>query len=533
MGSGRAAQFLLGSWSIIARCCRKAFQILSIGNTSRLSHLPKLAGYLRLFLQFNGNLRYIQKHVPFYPVPYSLPQGFTTRYRLNQYGKSYCPSVTGLNDMFTNSAYIGHWTIYDIVVNTDNHHLFVDTSTFMKTFNYLSKMGLNGETNPFYRRLGTSRSLDESQRPVEPPLCLGLVYSQGEKEWRSVGKEWTRSSYYRYVFRSTDQYSTPLWVRSAKHVDKLFVEWLRNKLDVTFDPSVWDQALEASQEQFRQERRRISKQLETLERLMKNQIVSLDTLDDPDMIRAVQQRYADAKAESTRLEEQLIALENEQTRIAGIQELQRNWTVVLTSWETLSYDQKRSVLIAFADRIVMFPLKNDGIEIEIYGRIVRYRGQAAKRFTYQPMRAVETYEQFVRRLGDAPLPMRLHATTWMPHFPYRTWRSIQERILLVAGKGVKVRRKRTLGVNEPSPSTCPTPMKSAGRCWRETSSSTTAKARAFASRRTSTTPTKKCASRWTPSARSSRTAVGKLTARTALLSPNRLCPRPNQNGTPR
>ncbi len=578
--------------------------------------------YFRLFLHFSGNLRYtaryIQKHGPFYPVPYSLPEGFTTRYRLNQYGASYCPSVTGLNDMFTNSAYIGHWTIYGSVVNTDNHKPIVDTTTFMKAFNWLSKVGLDGEENPFYRRLGMTRSMDESQRPVDPPLCSGLIYSEEAGEWHLVGKDWTRQSYYRYVFRSTDQYSTPLWGRSAKRVDALIVDLLRKKLDVTFDPSVWDQALEESQEQFHQERRRISKQLDALERSMKNQIVSLDTLDDPEMIRAVQQRYADAKAESGRLEEQLVALENEQARISGIQELQKNWTVVLTAWDTLGYDQKRSVLIAFVDRIVMLPLENDSTEItiywrdntsdtvrerrfspkgktwlkeedelllklfdegaqqldiakefpdrrweKIYRRIVKYRGQSAKRFTYQPMRSIETYAQFVHRIGDAQLPTRSHWTTWTSgddrkllelterganrlkiasHFPYRTWRTIQERIRLIAGKGVKVRGKGTLGVNEtyaeyqarrnpkktqasadesnsdePSPSTCPNRTLSVERFWRATSSSTTAKGRAFALRRTSTTRMTKRAPPSPPSVRSLRMAVGSPIARTARL----------------
>lgn len=143
--------------------------------------------YYRLFLSFNGNLRatarHIHKHGPFYPEPgsFSLPVGFKTRYDVHQYGNGYCPSVTGLGDLLSNSNYIGYWTFKGVVVRTNNHPPLVPVETFMKAFNYLSKTGLDGSPNPYFKHVRENNQHDaEARRKAPLPLCLGLIFSEYE-----------------------------------------------------------------------------------------------------------------------------------------------------------------------------------------------------------------------------------------------------------------------------------------------------------------------------------------------------------------
>ena len=332
--------------------------------------------YYRLFLSFNGNLRatarYIQAHGPFYPEPgsFSLPVGFTTRNDIHQYGNGYCPSVTGLGDLLSNSNYIGYWTFKGVVVRTNNHLPLIPVETFMKAFNYLSKTTLDGSPNPYFKHIRENNQHDAEVRRKTPlPLCLGLIFSEYEGKWYQVGKEWAkRDASYRYVLRLNDQFSTQIWSRRAKHVDKRIVEMLYAKLSATFDQSVWMQSIDNSQSQLHDERRRIQKQLEFLERTMQNQIVSLDTITNADMIKAVQKRYEELQAERERLSEQLRLFENEQARLTAVSQLQQNWRVALKYWDTLKRDEKRNILFAFIDRIEALGTTEKGLTLTVFWR---------------------------------------------------------------------------------------------------------------------------------------------------------------------
>jgi len=200
---------------------------------------------------------------------------------------------------------------------------------------------------------------------------------------------------------------------------------------------------------------------------MQNQILSLDTVTNADMIKAVQKRYEESQVEHERLSEQKKLLENEQTHLTAVRLLQQNWKAALKSWETLKRDEKRSILFAFIDRIEALGTKEKGLTLTVFwrdnssdtlliepraakgiawtdsdirsllqlynkhpeqielakhfpdrqwGRIcAKLREHYGKRFhlsSYRPMKWAESYRDYVARTGENQRPLRATGVMW-------------------------------------------------------------------------------------------------------------------------
>lgn len=329
--------------------------------------------YFRLFLSYNGNLqktaRHIHKRGPFYPDPLSTspPDGFFVKYRMSINGNGYCPSLSGLKDLLTNVAYIGHWSVKRSIRIYDNHEAIVPVDMFMQVFNYLSEYTFDGYPNKAFRadRRNGRPTLDE-ERLVDRPLCAGLMVSLEEGEWHNVGTEWIKkNAAYRYVFRSVTQMKKVLWARVADHVDEAVVELLRTKLIVTFDPDAWGEMVSVAAKTHERERNRIEKQLKALEQAMEKQIVSLDSLTNPQMIHAVQDRYEEAENEHKRLTQTLRDTEDEGQRLKRLSDLEQDFTLVLEQWDAYTGEQKRGVLRLLVSSIEALPVEDYGLLLSV------------------------------------------------------------------------------------------------------------------------------------------------------------------------
>jgi hypothetical protein len=433
--------------------------------------------YFALFKKFNGNLRRTAKHIqqygPFYPDPNitPVPSGFDTRYTINWNGNGYCPSHAGLNDLLSNSVYIGHWSVKGVIVDRNNHPRIVDDDLFMHAFNRLSRVDFDGNPNTnFNGTYSHHRPSLQDERKCDPPLFLGLIYSHDDTKWRVVGHEYAnRDSFYRYVFRANSQFSHMLWSRNARRIDEIIVEMLHTKLSATFDADVWSETLASAIKQFSQEEKRLEKQLTVLETTIQNQIANLDNVTHIDLVQAIEKRYQSALQEKERLNAELADMRNEQARIKRIQELQENWSVVLSKWDSYDYAQKRNVAEAFIRRIEISATSRKGTivnihwrdntsdeqahrpfsakgkkwlqeEIELihwlyeqdagqleiavqfpgrkwnklFGVIHEKYGDEAHRFDYQPIKWQETFSEFADRHGDGSLPLRSPGLAWRP-----------------------------------------------------------------------------------------------------------------------
>ena len=78
--------------------------------------------------------------------------------------------------------------------------------------------------------------------------------------------------------------------KDAEVVDSAVVTILLDKLRATFEPTTWQQTLDALESDTLTVRRGLKAQLTTLELVMTSQVASLDTLTESDLIQAVQAR---------------------------------------------------------------------------------------------------------------------------------------------------------------------------------------------------------------------------------------------------
>lgn len=330
--------------------------------------------YFRLFLSYNGNLQKTARHIheagPFYPNPTTTqpPDGFYVNYRMNIYGNGYCPSLSGLQDLLMNATYIGHWTVKRVIRLFNNHEPIVPIDIFMQAFNYLSEVALDGHPNPNYcpRRQNIRPSCDE-KRPVERPLYVGFMVSLKNDIWHNVGTEWMkRDSSYRYVFRSTTQMKPVFWTKIAKQVDDAITQLLHQKLTATLNTHTWEEVITQSTKIYEHERTQLDKQIATLEKVMESQIISLDTITNVDMIHAAQDRYEKAQAEHMRLTHARRAIENEESQVAALAGLRRDFSRVLEKWDTYTREQKRSVVEMLITRIEALPAEDKELRVTIY-----------------------------------------------------------------------------------------------------------------------------------------------------------------------
>jgi hypothetical protein len=345
--------------------------------------------YFQLFLSYAGSIRttvrHIQEEGPYYPDPQSCPppEGFKANYKMFRYSNGYCPARTGLIELLTNAAYLGHWAVKDTIVRWNNHEPLVPEDVFMRAFNYLSSIGLDGRPNPHYRPLQrNARPSVESHRPVDRPICAGLLFSYVGGRWRKVGTTWdSQLQRYNYTAQDGGPFERLLWARKATNIDDLVCELAQEKLRATFEAGAWEEAVNAFSATYEKERHGKRDQLTSLEQVMQNLLASLDTLRNPQMIQAAEARYEAAQEEYNRLTADLVSTETEMRLFEAVQKLKETYAPALDNWPNLNTDEKRILLHAFVTRIEANPLENKALHLIIQWRdgscdeiTVRHRG---------------------------------------------------------------------------------------------------------------------------------------------------------------
>lgn len=330
--------------------------------------------YFRLFLSHSGNLsatlRHIHLHGPYYPDPATCrpPEGFEAIYQMKRYPNGYCPGDAALSRLLTQAVYIGHWAVKNLIVRWNNHPPIVDGDIFTRAYNYLMPFTLDGQPNSAYKpfRIQARPTLDEN-RPVARPLCAGMMYSRYKGEWCKVGTRWQQAKkHYQYWLRGVDIVEICVWSKSANMVDDAVSALLLEKLQVTFQNSEWQKAIDVFNEEVDSERNIKQSQLHALERVIENLVLSLETITNAEMIQSVQQRFEAAKIEQVRLSNEISAMEQVAKRTEVLRYLRENYTEVLEYWHTYSHEEKRSVFHAFIRRIEAENLGHGALRIAVY-----------------------------------------------------------------------------------------------------------------------------------------------------------------------
>jgi hypothetical protein len=396
--------------------------------------------YFRLFLKYGGQLRTTLRHIqlrgPWYPElsQHKPPTGFKVTYRMHRYGNGYCPGRQGLEILLTNVAYIGHWTFKDKIVKLNNHAAIVPEDVFMRAYNYLSDVGFDGKPNPNYTPVTDyARPSSDDERGVERPLLSGLIVSKDGDEQRNVGTDWVRpEQHYAYTLRTPDPIREYAWSKTASYVDGAVVGLLRQKLEATFDTSVWNANLTATLNNLQADKKRRGVQISTLEKVMEGLIASLESLTLPEVIQAVEKKYKDAKAEHDRLLMEQANNENEVRQLDTINKLKDACGPAIENWDNLSRDEKRTILRAFIDQIEATPIEDHGLYLQINWRDhsndqIRLHRQATHGNYWSPDELAQ-----LLKLATTNAEQQVIAAS----FPERTWLVIRNRIVWSLGSGI-------------------------------------------------------------------------------------------------
>ena len=337
------------------------------------------------FLKFGGNiaatLRYVFEHGRYFPdfddpeFQRRVPPGFLCAkpLRMIKRGGNYTPGSLGLTNMMTNAVYLGHWIHKDHIVVWNNHPAIVSEDLFFRAFNLLSPYTLEGEPNPDYApRLGRLHSTRKKQRIPPTAIYAGLVGSFYNEKWRAATVSWENSIQdYAYTVHYTDEVDIThlLWSRRCGYFDKALTERLHEKLHATFDSAVWQEALEATAEDFEAERRGLKHQLTLVRQKMQAIIGNLSYVQIPSMIEALEADYANYELEEERLERKLQDLERRAERQDSLIALANHAERVLAEWDNMDVDSQRAVAQAFISQIIVIPTgKHRVVEVELCWR---------------------------------------------------------------------------------------------------------------------------------------------------------------------
>lgn len=393
--------------------------------------------YFQLFVSKAGNLhgtiRHIHRKGPFYPDPNVClpPAGYRTIYPLHRYERGFCPGETGLMHLLTNAVYIGHWMVNDVVRIYNNHPAIVPEELFWCAFNYLSRVTLEGQPNPHYQCFQEhARPVLEENRPVDRPLCAGMMVWEYDGVWLNVGVTWIGAKgHYTYRAHSSEPYNHYKWSRRASYVDDAIVTLTRDKLTATFDPSAWENTIASFARDYKRERKRLKAQLNSLEQVMRNLIASLETLSNPQMIEGVERRYEDAQAEHARLSAELADADAEIRSLEAMNRLKEDCLPALENWESLTYDEKRTILQAFMLQIEATPVDDNGLYLVIRWRDQTYDELVLASQTENTRRWLTVELDHLLALVDSGASQVEIART----FPDRTWEAIRHRMWKLRG----------------------------------------------------------------------------------------------------
>lgn len=404
-------------------------------------HVSIVRQWYQILLDKAGNVHSTMKHIhkygPFYPDPNTtaVPDGF--RYVpsrvIKDYGRGYCPGKVGLLGTLTNAAYLGHWAINDVIVIWDNHPAVLDEELFFAAFNYLSDVTLTGESNPHYRPFSKyTRPNLEEERPVERPLLSDMIFTELGGELRRAYTNYVkRQAHYAYGVYDTDPLSRVLWWRRSEYLDEPVIQLLLTKLKSTFRSEIWQQTFEEFKKGYEAERTYKKKHLSTLERTMENLLVSLETLTVPAMIEHVENRYREAEQEHERLKLELLDATAEIKRLEALSSLKAMCEPALQSWNEMTREEKVIVVQAFVKQIIVSPLGNQAIHVEIVWRddTTDSLSLAKRGITYRGW--LKEHERRLFSLVDSGASQEEICS----HFPNRTWSSIYQKVTSVRGNG--------------------------------------------------------------------------------------------------
>jgi len=315
--------------------------------------------YFAAFKRFNRNLKqmweYVEEQGPFIPenVHELVPDGFKINIIIKHHSihtGRLMHSYSGLQQMFTNVVYLGHWVKKGVILYYHNHEALVNEDDFMCAFNALSDVDFQGDPNPNYMPQRPFVRHDKAKRGCQPPVYAGLIFSD------DVPGAPHRRMYSSYN-NINDNYGYELSNLRSQMVFRVKADWLDGAIDrlllerleaTTLDESAWQSALESTRRDGYGEVRRMENEIRNAERAKLAIMENLKTLQNPEMVRQLQASYEANERNIMRLTAELAELQSGNRQRQSLLDMRPVLEKIITNWQAVPAEHRRELFQALA-----------------------------------------------------------------------------------------------------------------------------------------------------------------------------------------
>jgi hypothetical protein len=386
--------------------------------------------YFKLFKQFNGNLKKMWEHIerrgPFIPefAENSVPEGFyfhTNIRKRSRFTGKLMLSRYALGQLLTNAVYIGHWAHCGIIVED-----------FLYTFNKLSPVDFNGDTNPEYTPQRPWTRHDKASRPVPPPTYTGAVFSSDVPDHspRRLLSHWDHErQVYIYALYSVEM--KKLWAITADLVDEVVDRMLLERLRATtIDEAAWEKAVSNATQNTYVEVRRIENSIRNAENAQRSIIENLKSVAYPELVKQLEESYIASEQEIAQLRAELKRFQSDRGSRRLLLEARPVLETIIARWREIPGESRRELFDGFAERVLV-----SKVDMVMRRITVCWRDGTE---TTECIKNRQRYFSWSQdELGRLRQMVENHTSQieLLRAFPGVTWRGIRERYTYHFGRG--------------------------------------------------------------------------------------------------
>jgi hypothetical protein len=397
--------------------------------------------YFELFHANEGNLKQtwnqIEAEGPYFPdpTPEMVPAGFKTTDHLKR--RSHItgyltPSISGLQHMLINVAYIGHWIHQQVIVQWHNHEAIIPNDLFMYAYNRISDVDFYGEANPQYVPYRPWTRHNKQDRDQPPPTYADLIYSDDipDLPHKRLAAIWSvGNGNYKYQLYHT--YRANVWNINASIVDKIVDRLLLERLKATtIDEDIWQTALASIDHGDHAEVRRLEATIKQAVTSKDNIINSLTTLSHPEMVERAEARYKALELELESLHAELLRLKSGEKKRTDLGQAKPVLETVIARWDDVPRQERRSLFEAFATHINITRLTRHTKCVNVHWR----DGSTSSDSTTHRSKGYFWEEEDLQKLASM-VENNVDQVWILKEFPDYQWRALTERMRYHHGKG--------------------------------------------------------------------------------------------------
>jgi len=397
--------------------------------------------YFEMFRKNDGNLRatwkQIQKSGPFFPeiTEEMIPMGFKVTDHLRHRSKitgQLCPSMSGLQNLLINVAYIGHWVHKQVIAQWHNHEAIIPEELFMFAYNRISQVDFHGQPNPHYVAYRPWTRHEKEDRDVEPPIYAYLIYTDDleEEPHKMLASIWSQGNN-NYKYQHFKAPRANIWNINAEIVDDAVDAMLLERLKATtINEDVWQSAVMSMEDDDHADVRRVEQAIRQAKQTKDNLIASLATLNNDEMIQRVEARYEATEQELAALEAELVRLHSGKRRKVTLGSALPVLQTVIDNWQDVPRQERRSLFESFATHIHITKVTRHTKQITIHWR----DGSTTMHSTTHRSKGYFWEEKDLNRLKEM-FDNDVDQVEILRTFPDYAWRALTQRMRYHFGKG--------------------------------------------------------------------------------------------------